>query len=253
MLTQQDQLGRARILVVDDDAALAEMLTLVLQNEGFQSRIVGRGDEAHAAFLEYKPDLVLLDLMLPGTDGIEVCRQIRATAGVNAGVPIVMLTAKSDTVDVVVGLESGADDYIAKPFKPKELIARIRARMRHFESPGPELIRVGDLHIDVAGHSVTRGAGAHPETISLTPLEFDLLVCLARKPWQVFTREMLLEQVWGYRHAADTRLVNVHVQRLRAKVEHDPENPAIVVTVRGVGYKAGTSAIDDHDGDADPA
>jgi two-component system, OmpR family, response regulator MtrA len=253
VVTQQDQLGRARILVVDDDAALAEMLTLVLQNEGFQSRIVGRGDEAHAAFVEYKPDLVLLDLMLPGTDGIEVCRQIRATPGVNAGVPIVMLTAKSDTVDVVVGLESGADDYIAKPFKPKELIARIRARMRHFESPAPELIRVGDLHIDVAGHSVTRGAGAHPEVVSLTPLEFDLLVCLARKPWQVFTREMLLEQVWGYRHAADTRLVNVHVQRLRAKVEHDPENPAIVVTVRGVGYKAGTSAVGDHDGDADPA
>ena len=231
------------------------MLTLVLHNEGFQSRIVGRGDEAHAAFLEYKPDLVLLDLMLPGTDGIEVCRQIRATAGPNAGVPIVMLTAKSDTIDVVVGLESGADDYVAKPFKPKELIARIRARMRHFESPAPEQLKVGDLHIDVAGHSVTRVARsnteAHGETIALTPLEFDLLVCLARKPWQVFTREMLLEQVWGYRHAADTRLVNVHVQRLRAKVEHDPENPAIVVTVRGVGYKAGTSTTDgDHDGSA---
>jgi two-component system response regulator MtrA len=183
--------------------------------------------------------------MLPGTDGIEVCRQIRATPGPIAGVPIVMLTAKSDTVDVVVGLESGADDYVAKPFKPKELIARIRARMRHFEVPAPELIRVGDLHVDVAGHSVTRGH----EPIALTPLEFDLLVCLARKPWQVFTREMLLEQVWGYRHAADTRLVNVHVQRLRAKIEHDPENPAIVVTVRGVGYKAGSSTTDgDHDG-----
>jgi two-component system response regulator MtrA len=234
-VTQQDQTGRARILVVDDDAALAEMLSLVLHNEGFQSRIVGRGDEAYAAFAEYKPDLVLLDLMLPGTDGIEVCRQIRASSGPLSGVPIVMLTAKSDTIDVVVGLESGADDYVAKPFKPKELIARIRARMRHFETPAPELITVGDLAIDVAGHSVTRGG--HP--IALTPLEFDLLVCLARKPWQVFTREMLLEQVWGYRHAADTRLVNVHVQRLRAKVEHDPEVPAVVLTVRGVGYKAG--------------
>jgi two-component system response regulator MtrA len=232
-LIPADQAGRARILVVDDDAALAEMLTLVLHNEGFQSRIVGRGDEALSAFHEYKPDLVLLDLMLPGTDGIEVCRQIRA----ESGVPIVMLTAKSDTIDVVVGLESGADDYVAKPFKPKELIARIRARMRHFSEPVPEAIGVGDLHIDVAGHSVTRGG----RSIALTPLEFDLLVCLARRPWQVFTREMLLEQVWGYRHAADTRLVNVHVQRLRAKVEHDPENPAIVVTVRGVGYKAGTS------------
>jgi len=249
-VTQQDQAGRARILVVDDDAALAEMLTLVLHNEGFQSRIVGRGDEAHAAFLEYKPDLVLLDLMLPGTDGIEVCRQIRATPGPASGVPIVMLTAKSDTVDVVVGLESGADDYVPKPFKPKELIARIRARMRHFETPAPELIRIGDLQVDVAGHSVTRDHGRG--MVALTPLEFDLLVCLARKPWQVFTREMLLEQVWGYRHAADTRLVNVHVQRLRAKIEHDPENPAIVVTVRGVGYKAGSSTTGDHDGAPEP-
>jgi two-component system response regulator MtrA len=242
-VTQQDQAGRARILVVDDDAALAEMLTLVLHNEGFQSRIVGRGDEAYAAFTDYKPDLVLLDLMLPGLDGIEVCRQIRASSGSLSGVPIVMLTAKSDTIDVVVGLESGADDYVAKPFKPKELIARIRARMRHFETPAPEMLAVGDLKIDVAGHSVTRGpgAGADATSIALTPLEFDLLVCLARKPWQVFTREMLLEQVWGYRHAADTRLVNVHVQRLRAKVEHDPEVPSVVLTVRGVGYKAGHS------------
>ena len=245
MISQPDQAGRARILVVDDDAALAEMLTLVLHNEGFQSHIVARGDEALAAFRDYRPDLVLLDLMLPGTDGIEVCRQIRG----ESGVPIVMLTAKSDTVDVVVGLESGADDYVAKPFKPKELVARIRARMRHFEEPVPEVIAVGDLTIDVAGHSVTR-AGA---SIALTPLEFDLLVCLARKPWQVFTREMLLEQVWGYRHAADTRLVNVHVQRLRAKVEHDPENPTIVVTVRGVGYKAGTTEASDPptDGETD--
>jgi len=232
-VTQTDQVGRARILVVDDDAALAEMLTLVLHNDGFDSRIVARGDEALSAFRDYKPDLVLLDLMLPGTDGIEVCRQIRG----ESGVPIVMLTAKSDTVDVVVGLESGADDYIAKPFKPKELIARIRARMRHFEPPVPEMIAVADLRIDVAGHSVTRAG----KPIQLTPLEFDLLVCLARRPWQVFTREMLLEQVWGYRHAADTRLVNVHVQRLRAKVEHDPEHPAIVLTVRGVGYKAGVA------------
>src|SRR5690349_3653459 len=213
------------------------MLTLVLHNEGFHSRIVGRGDEAYAAFVEYKPDLVLLDLMLPGTDGIAVCRQIRSSEGPGSGVPIVMLTAKSDTVDLVVGLESGADDYVAKPFKPKELIARIRARMRQFDSTALERVDIADLHIDVAGHSVTRNGSP----IGLTPLEFDLLVCLARKPWQVFTREMLLEQVWGYQHAADTRLVNVHVQRLRAKVEHDPENPAIVLTVRGIGYKAGTT------------
>jgi two-component system, OmpR family, response regulator MtrA len=220
------------VLVVDDDAALAEMLSIVLRNEGFDSRLCWSGDRALAEFRDYRPDVVLLDLMLPGKDGIDVCREIRA----ESGVPIVMLTAKSDTVDIVVGLESGADDYVVKPFKPKELVARIRARVRRFEEPGPEALTIGDLAIDVAGHVVSRDG----EPIALTPLEFDLLVALARKPWQVFTREVLLEQVWGYRHAADTRLVNVHVQRLRAKVEHDVEKPEIVMTVRGVGYKAGT-------------
>ena len=225
--------GRGRVLVVDDDAALAEMLTIVLRNEGFDSRVCPVGDRASADFRDYRPDVVLLDLMLPGKDGIDVCREIRA----ESGVPIVMLTAKSDTIDVVVGLESGADDYVVKPFKPKELVARIRARVRRFDEPAPEALTIGDLSIDVAGHVVARDG----QPIALTPLEFDLLVCLARKPWQVFTREVLLEQVWGYRHAADTRLVNVHVQRLRSKVEHDPENPEIVVTVRGVGYKAGST------------
>jgi two-component system response regulator MtrA len=220
-----------RVLVVDDDAALAEMLTIVLRQEGFDTRMVTRGDEALDEFRDYKPDVVLLDLMLPGKDGIDVCKEIRA----ESGVPIVMLTAKGDTVDVVVGLESGADDYVVKPFKPKELVARIRARVRRFDTASPESLSIGDLAIDVPGHSVSRNGSQ----ISLTPLEFDLLLCLARKPWQVFTREVLLEQVWGYRHSADTRLVNVHVQRLRSKVEHDPEHPEIVVTVRGVGYKAG--------------
>ncbi len=225
--------GRGRVLVVDDDAALAEMLTIVLRNEGFEPRVCATGDRALAEFRDFRPDVVLLDLMLPGKDGIDVCREIRT----ESGVPIVMLTAKSDTIDVVVGLESGADDYVVKPFKPKELVARIRARVRRHDDAGPETLTIRDLAIDLAGHQVTRDGSQ----ISLTPLEFDLLVCLARKPWQVFTREVLLEQVWGYRHAADTRLVNVHVQRLRSKVEHDPENPEIVVTVRGVGYKAGTS------------
>jgi two-component system response regulator MtrA len=224
---------KGRVLVVDDDAALAEMLTILLRQEGFDSRMVTRGDEALDEFRAYKPDVVLLDVMLPGKDGIDVCKEIRS----ESGVPIVMLTAKGDTVDVVVGLESGADDYVVKPFKPKELVARIRARVRRFDSATHETLKIGDLTIDVAGHVVSRD----DETISLTPLEFDLLLCLARKPWQVFTREVLLEQVWGYRHAADTRLVNVHVQRLRSKVEHDPEHPEIVVTVRGVGYKAGTA------------
>src|SRR5690606_16414087 len=204
-----------------------------LRTEGFDSRVCATGDLALAELRDYRPDVVLLDVMLPGKDGIEVCREIRA----ESGVPIVMLTARSDTVDVIVGLESGADDYVVKPFKPKELVARIRARVRRFEEPAPEMIPIGDLVIDVAGHQVTRDG----TPIALTPLEFDLLLCLARKPWQVFSREVLLEQVWGYRHAADTRLVNVHVQRLRSKVEHDPENPEIVVTVRGVGYKAGSS------------
>src|ERR1700712_846496 len=222
---------RGRVLVVDDDNALSEMLGIVLRGEGFEPVFCADGSGALEAFRVTRPDLVLLDLMLPGKDGIEVCRLIRS----ESGVPIVMLTAKSDTVDVVLGLESGADDYMVKPFKPKELVARIRGRLRRMDTPTQENLTIGDLTIDVAGHGVAR-AGV---PISLTPLEFDLLVCLARKPWQVFTREVLLEQVWGYRHAADTRLVNVHVQRLRSKVEIDPENPQIVLTVRGVGYKAG--------------
>lgn len=217
--------------MVDDDTALAEMLGIVLRGEGFDPVFCADGSGALEAFRATRPDLVLLDLMLPGKDGIEVCRQIRS----ESGTPIVMLTAKGDTVDVVLGLESGADDYVVKPFKAKELVARVRARLRRSEDPAPETLEVGDLAIDVAGHSVRRGE----EAISLTPLEFDLLVALARKPWQVFTREVLLEQVWGYRHAADTRLVNVHVQRLRSKIERDPERPDIVLTVRGVGYKAG--------------
>jgi two-component system response regulator MtrA len=232
-VSSSDPVSRGRVLVVDDDAALSEMLSIVLRNEGFDSRVCSTGDRAMADFRDYRPDLVLLDLMLPGKDGVDVCREIRA----ESGVPIVMLTAKSDTVDVVVGLESGADDYVVKPFKPKELVARIRARVRRNGAEPQESLTIGDLAIDVAGHRVTRA----DEAIALTPLEFDLLVCLARKPWQVFTREVLLEQVWGYRHAADTRLVNVHVQRLRSKVEHDPENPEIVLTVRGIGYKAGTA------------
>jgi two-component system response regulator MtrA len=226
---------KARVLVVDDDPALAEMLGIVLRGEGFEPSFCSDGLRAMGVFRETRPDLVLLDLMLPGLGGIDVCRQIRA----ESGVPIVMLTAKSDTVDVVLGLESGADDYVVKPFKPKELVARVRTRLRRDTAPAPERLEIGDLSIDVAGHVVSRDG----RPINLTPLEFDLLVALARKPWQVFTREVLLEQVWGYRHAADTRLVNVHVQRLRSKIEQDPERPEIVVTVRGVGYKAGNPSV----------
>src|ERR687892_2899413 len=227
---------KARVLVVDDDPALAEMLTIVLRGEGFDTAVVADGSRALPALRELKPDLVLLDLMLPGMNGIDVCKAIRA----ESGVPIVMLTAKSDTVDVVLGLESGADDYVVKPFKPKELVARMRARLRRGEDVAPEMLTIGppgnQITIDVPAHTVMRDG----DEVKLTPLEFDLLVALARKPRQVFTREVLLEQVWGYRHAADTRLVNVHVQRLRSKVERDPEHPEVVLTVRGVGYKAGT-------------
>jgi two-component system, OmpR family, response regulator MtrA len=222
---------KSRVLVVDDDPALAEMLTIVLRGEGFDTAVVGDGTRALPAVRDLRPDVVLLDLMLPGMNGIDVCRAIRT----ESGVPIVMLTAKSDTVDIVLGLESGADDYVVKPFKPKELIARIRARVRRTETEPAEQLAIGDVTIDVPAHQVARAG----EPIALTPLEFDLLVALARKPRQVFTREVLLEQVWGYRHAADTRLVNVHVQRLRSKVERDPEHPEVVLTVRGVGYKAG--------------
>lgn len=226
---------KARILVVDDDEALSEMIGIVLRNDGFDPTFCATGDGAMDAFRSTDPDLVLLDLMLPGKDGIEVCREMRD----EADTPIVMLTAKSDTADVVRGLEAGADDYVPKPFKPAELVARVRARLRPAENassrPEAETLTIGDLTIDVSGHEVRRG-----ETkISLTPLEFDLLAALAKKPWQVWNREMLLEEVWGYRHQADTRLVNVHVQRLRSKVEKDPEHPEVVQTVRGIGYKAG--------------
>jgi len=226
----------SRVLVVDDDAALAEMLQIVLQASGFETSWVARGDHALEEFRRWRPDLVLLDLMLPGRDGVDVCRDLRA----ESDVPIVMLTAKSDTQDVVEGLEAGADDYVAKPFKTQQLLARVRTRLRRSGPPedDPSVLRIGDLTIDVEAHTVHRGADA----ISLTPLEFDLLLALARRPREDFSRELLLQEVWGYRHPGDTRLVNVHVQRLRSKVERDPERPEIIVTVRGIGYRAGNPA-----------
>lgn len=230
--------GRSRVLIVDDDSALAEMLGIVLQTEGFETAWCATGGQALDAFHETQPDLVLLDLMLPGRDGIDVCRDIRA----ESGVPIIMLTARSDTSDVVAGLEAGADDYVSKPFKAKELVARVRTRLRRLVAdPEVDTYTIGDLVISTAAHAVTRD-GAY---VSLTPLEFDLLLAFAKHPNQVFSREALLEEVWGYRHAADTRLVNVHVQRLRAKIERDLEHPETIITVRGIGYRAG--------GPSDPA
>jgi two-component system response regulator MtrA len=235
-----------KILVVDDDGALAEMITIMLRSEGFDPHQALTGPDAIEAVISVQPDLVLLDVMLPGMDGIDVCAKIRETSGV----PIIMLTAKADTQDVVKGLESGADDYVVKPFNPKELVARIRTRLRPAQETQATTITIHDIVIDVPGHEVRRG----DDRILLTPLEFQLLLTLALKPQQVFTREMLLEQVWGYHYKADTRLVNVHVQRLRAKIEPDPDQPIIVETVRGVGYRAGNgggvgvSEVSDDDG-----
>ena len=221
-----------RILVVDDDSALAEMITIVLSGEGFHAYCCADGAEAVQRFRELNPALVLLDVMLPGMNGVAVCQQIRA----ESGVPIIMLTARNDTTDVVRGLEAGADDYVVKPFNPSELLARVRARLREPAPTAGGMLELGPLAIDVAAHEVTRAG----EPVSLTPLEFDLLLTFARQPDRAFTREELLERVWGYQDKSDTRLVNVHVQRLRAKIEADPDNPTLVTTVRGVGYRAGT-------------
>lgn len=220
-----------KILVVDDDDALREMVGLVLSAAGYETVFAADGISAVEVFNEQEPDLVLLDIMLPGQSGIEVCKQIRSFSGA----PIVMLTAKSDTDDVVLGLEAGADDYVVKPHNGAELVARIKVRLRPVGEEGG-ILHVGELSMDPRSYEVKRGE----VRLSLTPLEFKLLHTLASKPQQVFSREMLLEQVWGYQYKADTRLVNVHVQRLRSKVEEDPENPKIVTTVRGHGYRAGT-------------
>ena len=233
MAARDTQDDAARALVVDDDAALAEMVQIVLQREGYVTYWCDNGADALDSCAGFNPDLILLDLMLPGRNGIEVCRDIRRTSGV----PIIMLTARSETADVVSGLESGADDYVSKPFKTKELVARVRARLRQpNDLATPDVITLGGLVIDTAAHRVTRD-GAE---IMLTPLEFDILVALARRPNVVLSRDTLLEEVWGYqRSSADTRLVNVHVQRLRSKIELDPEHPRLIVTVRGAGYRAG--------------
>ena len=220
-----------RILVVDDDPGIGEVVQLFLRAEGFDTRVATSGPEALTSFDEYQPNLVLLDLNLPGLDGISVCRAIRETSGT----PIVMLTARTDSQDVVAGLEAGADDYVEKPFNEKVLVARIRACMRRPVPTSMDSLTVGDVVIDLRGHGVSRDG----KPISLTPLEFELLHTLAANPAEVFTREALLERVWGYQYKADTRLVNVHVQRLRSKIELDVDDPKIIVTVRGVGYRAG--------------
>ena len=222
-----------RMLVVDDDDALREMVGLVLSANNYEPLFASDGLSAVEIFRSQNPDLVLLDIMLPGQSGIEVCREIRAFSGT----PIIMLTAKGETDDVVAGLEAGADDYVIKPHNGVELVARIRARLRPLGDDGGS-VQIGPLTLDPKTFEVWRGETQIP----LTPLEFKLLHTLAAKPQQVFSREMLLDQVWGYQYKADTRLVNVHVQRLRSKVEEDPENPKIVMTVRGHGYRASSDS-----------
>ena len=219
-----------RLLLVEDDSSIREATALGLRNVGLTVETAVDGEDALSRFRATLPDLVVLDVMLPKLDGLGVCRSIRAMSRV----PIVMLSARTDTVDVVVGLELGADDYVTKPFEMAVLVARIRALLRRTsDMPTDGVLHVGDLEIDPAGFRVTRDN----VDLQLTATEFRLLLDLARRPGQVFTRELLLERVWGYDYLGDSRLVDIAVQRLRAKVEPHPGDPSLITTVRGVGYR----------------
>ena len=219
-------------MLVEDDPSIREITKLGLEDAGFAVHSAVDGDEALNRFRIEQPDLVVLDVMLPKRDGLDVCRTIRA----ESSVPVVMLTARSDAIDVVVGLESGADDYVTKPFEMPILVARIRAALRRAQQVGPaDTLTLGPLRIDIRGHRVTAGE----LEISLTPTEFRLLLELARRPGQVFTRELLLERVWDYSYLGDSRLVDVAIQRLRAKLTDAGQSANLIETVRGVGYRAG--------------
>jgi DNA-binding response OmpR family regulator len=220
------------ILVVEDEPTLRETLVEALETEGFRVVPAADGREALNVFRAERPDLVLLDVMLPELSGIEVCRIIRA----ESGVPMVMLTAKDSELDKVVGLELGADDYVTKPFSLRELIARVRALFRRSEQQAseqpPAVVDLGRVQVDLAGHRLMRNG----ETVPIKPKAFELLAFLLRHPGQVFTRDQLLEHVWGYDYAGETRTVDVHVHWLRSQVEDDPSTPQLIHTVRGVGY-----------------
>ncbi|MBS1838322.1 MAG: response regulator transcription factor [Actinobacteria bacterium] len=220
-----------RILTVEDDERIRTSVKLALEDEGWHVDEASTGEDAIASFTRQPTDVVLIDIMLPGIDGFEVCRSVRRLSDV----PIIMVTARADTHDVVAGLEAGADDYLTKPFVPKELSARIRALLRRVRPTVPSNLRLrfGDLEIVPQEGVVTRAE----EAVHLTKTEFRLLVELANHPGTVFSREDLLEKVWGHGVFGDGRLVDVHVRRLRTKIEEDPANPRHVVTVRGLGYK----------------
>jgi DNA-binding response OmpR family regulator len=225
---------QATILLVEDEAAIAAFVQTALEREGFAVEVVGDGQAALTHVNQALPALVILDLMLPGMDGLEVCRAVRRMP---TYVPIIMLTARNEDVDKVVGLELGADDYITKPFNTHELVARVRAVLRlaysHATMEEPDRLHIGQLEIDLTGRTVTVGG----QPVELTPKEFDLLVLLASNPVRVFGRETLLEKVWGYDYLGDSRTVDVHIQRLRRKLEEDPHHPRYLLTVRSIGYK----------------
>ena len=228
---------KQRILIVDDDANIAELIALYLTKECFDTKMVGDGEAALADFQEYNPDLILLDLMRPGIDGYEVCREIRKTSQV----PIIMLSAKGEVFDRVLGLELGADDYIIKPFDPKELVARTKAVLRRFRTASAQLetsdasqdkvVKYPDLIINLSNYSVTY----YDKIVEMPPKELELLYFLASNPNQVFNREQLLDHIWGYEYVVDTRTVDVHIKRLREKIkDHEAWS---ISTVWGIGYK----------------
>ena len=227
-------IGKQKILIVDDDENIAELISLYLTKECFDTKIVYNGEDALAAFDTYQPNLILLDLMLPGIDGYQVCREIRA----RSATPIIMLSAKGETFDKVLGLELGADDYIIKPFDSKELVARVKAVLRrfHVKQPSPaasneKCVNYPDLSINLTNYSVIY----KNQRVDMPPKELELLYFLASSPNQVFTREQLLDHIWGYEYIGDTRTVDVHIKRLREKIkDHDKWS---IATVWGIGYK----------------